>query len=199
MTLTSAHKNLTMLGAAGEVAREWRKRGGKRACYMFSAATGEAWGPHTRQAPGGGRGAREKVLTYLSDTPEWFSLAEISGGSDAGTEAHTSRVVNELVAAGFVQKRRAPLPRKDVRWQYRSMGDDDVPDERPWYEDLDPEEYAELFPRGQADIDAWVKRQTWREQNQDFPRTCDDPGALMDLARIILGANAGTATTPTKG
>jgi hypothetical protein len=68
-----------------------------------------------------------------------------------------------------------------------------VTTDRPWYEDLDPEEYAELFPRGQADVDAWVERDTWREQHQGMPRTCEDPGTLENLARVILGANAGTA------
>jgi hypothetical protein len=63
-----------------------------------------------------------------------------------------------------------------------------------WYDDLSPEEYAELFPRGQADVDAFIARQAWREQNQGFPRTCEDPEALEDLARIILGASAGTGS-----
>jgi hypothetical protein len=62
--------------------------------------------------------------------------------------------------------------------------------DKPWYDDLSPEEYAELFPRGKADVEAFLARQAWREQN-GFPTTCEDPGALMDLARIILGA--GTA------
>lgn len=61
-------------------------------------------------------------------------------------------------------------------------------EEKPWYEDLDPDEYARMFPRGQADVDAWIERDAWREQHQGMPRTCDDPGVLEDLARIILGS-----------
>ena len=68
-------------------------------------------------------------------------------------------------------------------------------DDRPWYDDLDAEEYARLFPRGKADVDAWIERDAWREQHEGMPRTCEDPGALEDLARIILGANAGPGGT----
>jgi hypothetical protein len=61
-----------------------------------------------------------------------------------------------------------------------------------WYDELDPAEYADLFPRGQADVDAFLARQAWREKHQQFPRKCEDAPALMDMARIILGAGAGT-------
>lgn len=60
-------------------------------------------------------------------------------------------------------------------------------EDRPWYEDLDPEEYADLFPRGKADVAAWVERDAWREQHEGMPRTCEDPVVLEGLARSILG------------
>jgi hypothetical protein len=66
-----------------------------------------------------------------------------------------------------------------------------VTDQRNWWEDLDPAEYALLFPRGQRDVDAFLERQRWREQHQNFPAKCEDAPALMDMARIILGASAG--------
>lgn len=68
-----------------------------------------------------------------------------------------------------------------------------VPDEKPWYEELDAEEYADLFPRGQADVDAWIERDAWREQHQGMPRTCEDAGTLEGLARLILSTSTGTA------
>jgi hypothetical protein len=58
--------------------------------------------------------------------------------------------------------------------------------ERPWYEELDPEEYEELFPGGKDDVDAFLARQAWREEHQGLPRTCEDAAVLADLARIIL-------------
>jgi site-specific DNA recombinase len=122
---TATHKTLTALGAAGEVSREWRQRGGQRACYVYSAASGESWGPRTRNGPDGTAGAREKVLAYLADKEragEWLSIAEITSGSGAGQEPHVSRVVSQLLAAGFVQRRRAPLPRKRTRYQYSING-----------------------------------------------------------------------------
>ena len=123
LSLTATHKALTLLGAAGDVAREWRRRGGQRACYMFSAASGESWGPRTRKAPGGAVGAREKIRVFLESEPRtWFTAAEIGAGSEAGNAAHVVRVVNELVTAGFAQRRRAPLPRKNVRYQYSING-----------------------------------------------------------------------------
>jgi hypothetical protein len=124
ITADAVHKCLTALGAGGEVSREWRKRGGQRACYMFSAASGESWGPRTRNAPGGAIGARETIKSFLESMPtEWFSAAEIGEGSGGKYGApHVTRIVNELVTASFAQRRRAPLPHKHVRWQYSING-----------------------------------------------------------------------------
>jgi hypothetical protein len=62
-------------------------------------------------------------------------------------------------------------------------------DQAPWYADLDPDELAELFPNGQADIEAFEARQKWRAQHQGFPRTCTNEAALMDLAKMMLGTS----------
>jgi predicted transcriptional regulator len=120
---SATDKNLKMLGAAGDVAREWTRRDGQRACWLYSAASGESWGPRTRKAPGGAIGAREKIKSFMEASPrEWFTASEISAGSDAGGAPHVTRTVNELVTAGFAQRRRAPLPRKNVRYEYSVNG-----------------------------------------------------------------------------
>lgn len=117
---TATDKNLKMLGAAGEIAREWTRRDGQRACYLYSAASGESWGPRTRK---GEPGAREKVRSFMEASPRgWFTAAEIGAGSDAGDAPHISRTLTELIAAGFIQRRRAPLPRKHVRYEYSVNG-----------------------------------------------------------------------------
>jgi DNA invertase Pin-like site-specific DNA recombinase len=123
VSLSATHKNLIMLGAAGDVAREWRRRGGQRACYMFSSATGQSWGPRTRNTRGGAIGAREKVKAYMEASPaSWFTAAEIGAGTGAGEAPHVSRTLSELLNAGFIQRRRAPLPRRNVRWEYSVNG-----------------------------------------------------------------------------
>lgn len=123
ITENAAHKALTDMGAAGTVSREWRRRGGKRACFMFSAASGESWGPRTRNAPDGQAGGREKVKSFMEATPTgWFTVKEIAEGSGAGGEPHVSKIVSQLVDAGFAQRRRAPLPRKNVRVQFSING-----------------------------------------------------------------------------
>ena len=124
VSLTATAKVLTVLGASGDAAREWRRRGGQRACYMYSAGSGESWGPRTR--PGvAAPGAREKVRVWMETPPrdkQWFTAAEIGEGSGAGGAPHVTKTLNELIAAGFAQRRRAPLPRKDVRYQYSVNG-----------------------------------------------------------------------------
>ena len=92
---------------------------------MYSAASGESWGPRTRNAPGGVVGAREKIRAFMEsdlDAKSWFTAAEIGAGSGAGDAPHVTRTLNELIAAGFAQRRRAPLPRKSVRYEYSING-----------------------------------------------------------------------------
>jgi len=58
-------------------------------------------------------------------------------------------------------------------------------DAKPWHEGLPRALMDELFPRGQADLDAFNQRQAEREA-QGFPATCDDPETLLKIARICL-------------
>jgi hypothetical protein len=57
--------------------------------------------------------------------------------------------------------------------------------EKPWHDGLPQALMDELFPRGQADLDAFNQRQAEREA-QGFPATCDDPEALLSIARICM-------------
>lgn len=118
---TAAHKVLTALEAAGEITAEWRRRGGQRACYMYSGTPGSSW--ESRDAEASHGTAWNGIKTFLEsdeNCKRWFTAAEIREGSGAGGEPHVIKTLNLLIAAGFVQRRRAP--RKDVRYQYSING-----------------------------------------------------------------------------
>jgi hypothetical protein len=54
----------------------------------------------------------------------------------------------------------------------------------PWYERLTPEQSEWLFPRGQADIEAFLATIAEGEKH-GIPAKCDDPETLLRIARIF--------------
>jgi hypothetical protein len=56
-------------------------------------------------------------------------------------------------------------------------------DRRPWQEWLTPGQFAELCPRGQADLDAFYDRVEEQERH-GIPAACKDFETYCDVARV---------------
>jgi hypothetical protein len=57
-----------------------------------------------------------------------------------------------------------------------------------WYErmrDDDPALYAELFPRGQADVADFLDRVDEQERRYGIPAKCEHVPTLLRVARIV--------------
>jgi hypothetical protein len=123
VTMDEAHKNLKALGATGKAGREWRHRGGQRACFMYSAG-GAAWSPRTRAVYERKERPRDKIMRLLNDhRAEWFTLAEIS--EKAGLTARlptTHYVLKDLLAGGFIERRWIRRPQQRACYVYTVSG-----------------------------------------------------------------------------
>jgi DNA invertase Pin-like site-specific DNA recombinase len=109
VTKDQAHKNLLVLGSDGSVGREWRRRGGERACWMYSTAeSGTAWRPRAqmRKQVKPGETPRMVFLRVMTAEPDaWFPLAKLARAADI-SYPHASKVMKDLLAGGFVARRR---------------------------------------------------------------------------------------------
>jgi hypothetical protein len=115
-----------MLGAAGKIGREWRRRGGQRACFMYTSG-GAAWSPRTRtvyQRRKDWVRPRDRVLEFLTAHPrEWFSLREISERAGLTARLPTNHyVVQDLLQGGFVERRWARRPHQRGCYLYTVSG-----------------------------------------------------------------------------
>jgi hypothetical protein len=126
VTMNEAHKNLAMLGATGKIGREWRRRGGQAACFMYTAG-GAAWSPRTRtmyQRRKDWVRPRDRVLEFLTAHPrEWFSLREISERAGLTARLPTNHyVVQDLLQGGFVERRWTRRPHQHGCYLYTVSG-----------------------------------------------------------------------------
>jgi hypothetical protein len=60
-------------------------------------------------------------------------------------------------------------------------------DRMPWQDWLTETSYRRLFPRGDADLQAFYDRVEDRERRYGIPAVCKDPAVYDRVARIAAG------------